>query len=958
MKRIFLIIFSLVSVAYGRAEVYDLLCENLHEPLGIDTTVPHFSWKHRLTHAGQRQTAYELQVGSDAAALVTGQADLWSSGKVPSAEQVLVAYGGQPLTSRQLCYWRLRTWDENDRPSEWTEPQRFAVGILDGMPGDYIGYEGDVTKVRTDIHVDDLKQGPVFAHINSLGYHEVFVNGERVGDYVLQPAVSQLDRHSLIVTYDLTPYLHSGDNDIIVWLGQGWFKSTTFKAPYSTPLLKAEVCQLVKGSWQTLCKTDTSWKASSTGYSYTGNWWPLQFGGERLNTIVPERWYQAKHYEVTDMRATPQLFEGNRIIDRLQPQTVTPQADGSIVIDFGRVITGWLKADFEGLSRSNMVTMEYTDYIPLGGTFESQGESDVYISHGKGNDSFCNRFHHHAFRYVRISGAPSVKAEALQLSALPKSGNVSSFVCSDKELNAVHDMIHYTMQCLTFSGYMVDCPHLERTGYGGDGNSSTMTLQTMYDVAPTYMNWLSAWSDNVEADGSLPHVAPAGGGGGGPYWCGFFIKAPWRMYLNYGDRRPMERYYEQMKLWFDYVDKYSVDGLLQPWPDTSNRMWFLGDWLAPDGVDVGGESVIHANNCFVSDCLGNMATMARLLGKDDEAQQFEERRQARNAAIHAKYFHPAYYYANGTQLDQSYAILAGVPTSEGLAERINQRFLRDCRGKYKTHIAAGLFGVPIFTEWAVRERQADLMAEILRQPDYPGYLNMINNGATTTWEYWNGERSRVHNCYNGIGTWFYQALAGIRHDGISAGYQHFIVDPQPATGVNSCEAWKPTPYGLTGVSWTKDTETGSMTIHVTVPVGTTATVYVPAAEDETIYDGNRKAADVEGNTYLGYEDGRQVYLVSAGWHIFGQQPTTDIKLPKKSKKKARLAVWPNPVSDELHWTADAEVTRLTLYSTKGAQAVITSADRDTIDLSGLPGGTYVLAATTPAGTLTAKVIKK
>ncbi|MBQ9533873.1 MAG: family 78 glycoside hydrolase catalytic domain [Prevotella sp.] len=957
MKKLFLFALSaFLSTLQATAEVYDLLCENLREPLGIDTTQPHFSWKHTLTHVGQQQTAYELQVGTDVVSLADGHADLWDSGKVSSAEQVLIPYEGKPLTSRQLCYWRLRTWDEDGHPSAWTQPQRFAIGILDGMPGNYIGYDGAVTKVRTGIHVDNLEQGPVFAHVNSLGYHEVFVNGRRVGDYVLQPAVSQLDRHSLIVTYDISSYLHSGDNDIIVWLGQGWYKSTTFKAQYNYPLLKADICQLVQGTWQTLSRTGTSWQASLTGYSYTDNWWPLHFGGERLNANVAEIWHPAKCYDLPDMKATPQLFEGNRIIDRLEPQDISEQADGSVVIDFGRVITGWLHADFESLPKNKNVTMEYTDYIPVGGTFESQGESDIYISNGKGSDSFCNRFHHHAFRYVRISGATVDKVEALQLSALPKSGNVSTFSCSDDQLNAIHDMIHYTMQCLTFSGYMVDCPHLERTGYGGDGNSSTMTLQTMYDVAPTYMNWLSAWSDNVDADGSLPHVAPAGGGGGGPYWCGFFIKAPWRMYLNYGDRRPMERYYEQMKLWFDYVDKYTVDGLLQPWPDTDNRMWFLGDWLAPDGVDVGGESVIHANNCFVSDCLGNMATMARILGRDDEARQFESRRQARNEAIHAKYLHDD-YYANGTQLDQSYAVIAGVPADDAELRQVNQRLIRDCRVKYRGHIAAGLFGVPVFTEWAVRQRQTDLMADILRQPDYPGYLHMINNGATTTWEYWNGERSRVHNCYNGIGTWFYQALAGIRSDGISPGYQHFIIDPQTAGGITACQASKPTPYGPTAVRWTLDDE-GAMTLDVTVPVGTTATVCVPAAEGQTLYDGNRKANEVEGNTYLGYENQRQQYLVGAGRHVFSRQPTTDIRQPKNRKnKQPHLTVWPNPASDELHWTADTEVTHLTLYSMKG-QPHTTPHEASTINLSGLDSGTYILAATTPTGTLTAKVIKK
>ena len=127
----------------------------------------------------------------------------------------------------------------------------------------------------------------------------------------------------------------------------------------------------------------------------------------------------------------------------------------------------------------------------------------------------------------------------------------ATFECSDTDLNAIHQMIQYTMKCLTFSGYMVDCPHLERAGYGGDGNSSTMSLQTMYDVAPTFENWVQTWGDSMREGGSLPHVGPnPGAGGGGPYWCGFFVQAPWRTYVNYNDPRLIEKYYSQMKEWF------------------------------------------------------------------------------------------------------------------------------------------------------------------------------------------------------------------------------------------------------------------------------------------------------------------------------------------------------------------------------------------------------------------------
>ena len=822
-----------------QGKVFDLKCEGLTAPLGIDTTTPHFSWKHELSHNRQSQTAYQIQVASDSADLARGVADLWDSGQVTSGDQVMIPYQGAALQQRQLCYWRVRTWDKQGQCSPWSGIERFAVGILSGMNGHYIGnWQGDTLATtpmfRKTIIVARGKQGiaPVFIHINSLGYHDLLVNGRRVGDQVLQPAVSQLDRHSLIVTYDITPYLHDEQNEILIRTGQGWYRKTTFGAQYDGPLLRAEVCQRVGNGWKTLAATDSTWETASSGYSYTDTWSPLRFGGERLDANVQPRWHNATTFQVSGMLATPQAFEGNRIIDTLSPRSITRQEDGSWLIDFGRVITGWLQVDFAALAQGQEVSMEYCDHIPEGGTFECQeGERDIYIANGQGNEQFCNRFHHHAFRHVRVTGGDIASIKALQISALSP-WKASSFACSDERLNAVHDLILYTMQCLTLSGYMVDCPHLERMGYGGDGNSSTMTLQTMYNVLPTYMNWLTAWSDLMDEEGSIPHVAPAGSGGGGPYWCGFIIKAPWRTYLNYGDSRLLERHYDEMKRWLGYVKKYSVDGLLQPWPDTKIRFWFLGDWLAPKGVDVQGESVLHVSNCFISECLGNMTHIASLLGHPEDAQEFAAWHERLKAAIHNRFYHAdSHSYANGTPLDNAYALLAGVPADGDIARKVQKQLISDSYGKYNAHIAVGLLGVPIFTQWATEQRQSDLMATILRQEDYPGYLYMINHGATTTWESWDSERSRVHNCYNGIGTWFYQAIAGIRPDAAAPGYRHFYVDPQPTSGVTWVKASKPTPYGDILVEINQDE------VRLTAPVGTTATVFPDTPSEQTVTAG-------------------------------------------------------------------------------------------------------------------------
>lgn len=1010
MKKIYLGLFLSVIMAmasYGASsslQVKRMYCENLVQPLGIDNVHPHFSWQTVSEMTGDRQTAYEIQMGTDVTALERGEADLWATGRVASADQVMVPYGGKSLQQRQLCYWRVRVWDANGQPSAWSETARFSVGLLGGVEGDYIGMDtkdGDVRAPLLRRQVQLAGGKTTFIHVNSLGYHELYVNGHKAGEQVLQPAVSQLDRHSLIVTYDVTPFVKDGQNDIVIWAGQGWYKAHTFGAQHQGPLVKAEIDQLLDGSWQVVAKTDRQWQASASGYGDTGSWYPLQFGGERMDgrqvpadlsstTLDGRTWSPVEVVSVTGMTATPQMFGGNRIISRSTPLSVTrmpsPQPSGEMgvvsqsaatwLVDMGRVLTGWLELRIPGLERGQEVRMEYTDYIPLGGQFESQGESDVYIASGRSDEMFCNKFNHHAYRYVRISVMNDASGdEALarqgdlstlnsqfstltsQFSNAPEAyglqltgtdDEVSAFACSDSDINAIHDMINYTMRCLTFSGYMVDCPHLERMGYGGDGNSSTMTLQTMYNVAPTFMNWLTAWGDVIDADGSLPYVAPAGGGGGGPYWSGFIIQAPWRTYLNYGDKRPLERLFDKMDLWLSYVDKYTKDGLLQPWPDTSNRMWFLGDWLAPDGVDVGGESPLLVNNCFVSECLGSMSAMAKVLGRD--ATKYDSRREALNKRIHEVFYHPATQtYGTGSPLDMSYPMLVGaVPAS--LYDTVKNQLVSRSRTTYKNHIAVGLVGVPVFTEWVVRNQASDLMLGLLKQPDYPGYLNMIANGATTTWEYWNGERSRVHNCYNGIGTWFYQALAGILPDAEQPGYRHCTIKPQRPQGMTWVEASKYTPYGKMSVRWDESA------MFVELPVGMTATVYVPVAADAHVYDGDVLATQVEGVSSLGYEDGCHVLLIGSGRHRLSAVPVSGIQ----SLVQTRFAVHPNPTKGSLYWSSSSPVDKLLLYNTAG-QNVMTSnilkATSGLFDMNRVATGTYLLTAVTASGRHTTRVVK-
>jgi len=842
----------------------ELKCENLIDPLGIDNVTPHFSWKLKGDGWKGGQTYYEIQVASDSILLVQDKADLWNTGKLKSNASVMVPYQGKALTSRSLCYWRVRVWDVKKQASSWSPVARFGVGILDQsqMKGEYIGASVEGGKICAPILRKKVKltQGETsFLHVNTLGYHEIYINGRKVGEDVLTPAVSHLSKRSLIVTYDITPYLREGENDLLIWLGQGWYKTTTFGAAYEGPLVKAELDVLRNGKWEVVTKTDGLWYGCESGYSDTGTWRALQFGGERVDgRILPRdlstqaldkmEWIPVVKVNVPDHITSPQMCEINKIHQILQAVSVKKLGEGLWLVDMGKVQTGWFEMQMPILPAGHEVIMEYSDNLTKDGEFDKQGESDIYISGGKQGEYFRNKFNHHAFRYVRVSNLPQ-KPEIGAMKSLQIYGDykqTATFECSDADLNAIHQMIQYTMKCLTFSGYMVDCPHLERAGYGGDGNSSTMSLQTMYDVAPTFENWVQTWGDSMREGGSLPHVGPnPGAGGGGPYWCGFFVQAPWRTYVNYSDPRLIEKYYSQMKEWFKYVDKYTVDGLLKRWPDTKYRDWYLGDWLAPMGVDAGNQaSVDLVSNCFISECLSTMYKTALTLGKREEAEEFAIRREKLNKLIHQTFYRADEgIYSTGSQLDMCYPMLVGV-VPDSLYNKVKENVVTMTEEKYKGHIAVGLVGVPILTEWAVRNKQVDFFYQMMKKRDYPGYLYMIDHGATATWEYWSGERSRVHNCYNGIGTWFYQAVGGIRLDEAKPRYRHFYVDPQIPNGVTWAKVTKESPYGTIAVNW--ELQGKQLNLQLIVPAGTTATVCIP--NNAVSYKMNEKKVSVKKQT--------------------------------------------------------------------------------------------------------------
>ena len=212
----------------------NLTCEYAPNAISIDTQEPRFGWLLQSDRRNQSQSAYQILVAGSAENLQSGRADKWDSGKVASARSVNVPYAGNSLSSDETCYWQLRVWDQDDRASAYTGPAAFTMGLLDesDWTGTWIGAPTDVASplLRTEF---DLA-GPVSRarlHISGLGWYELYLNGRRVGDHVLDPATSDYTQRVLYVTHDVTDLLQTGANAVGVMLGNGWYCEPGWGAP-------------------------------------------------------------------------------------------------------------------------------------------------------------------------------------------------------------------------------------------------------------------------------------------------------------------------------------------------------------------------------------------------------------------------------------------------------------------------------------------------------------------------------------------------------------------------------------------------------------------------------------------------------------------------------------------------------------------------------------------------------
>lgn len=886
----------LLSEARGAPGAPECLrCEGLADPLGIDRAQPRFSWAIPPGDRGLAQSAFQVLVAGSPDALAADRGTLWDSAKVKSSQSQWVSYAGTPLAKGSRCWWKVRVWDQHGTCSPWSGPAFFSVGPLSASEwqGEWIGAdwmknnEGPLPWLRKTVTLEKVP-ATATAYVCALGYFELYVNGRKVSDDVLTPAVSDYGKRGLYLTYDITKRLVKGKNCIGLWLGRGWSVGALKKAGTVGPMVKAEFDLTFDGSAPLTIATDATWKARPSHITPLGRGTSGSYGGEMVEAEkeVPNwsaadddgsGWRSAAiHHPPTPVIAA-QMMEPNRALDEIHLASVKPLGDG-FLLDMGRNYTGWFELALpDDVKRGTQIRMEFADKQLANGKFQVYGQRSVYVARGGGGERFHNRFNYAAFRYALVKGLPRApKPEEVKGRLVTTDyERGATFSCDNPLLNKIYDMICWTYKCLSLGGYTVDCPHRERLGYGGDSGTSMEMAMLNFRTGPFYAKWAADWRDAQNAEGDVPYTAPySQDAGGGPVWSGFCITMPWQIYLTYGDRRPLELGWPVMKKWLAFVDTKMRDGLLQFYVGigcAGSAQWnFLGDWVPPgrkQGKDrVDDRSTLFFNNCYLVYCLQLASKIGRVVGDDAQAEVYAARAKELASRLHARFLNPdGATYANGEQTYLAMPLLFGI-TPPSVVPKVMAALQRDITVTCKGHLNTGMHGNYFMTKYLIDHRRNDLLTLIHTQEDFPSFGHMMRNGATTIWEEWDGDNSQIHNTMISVGLWFIEGLAGIRYDEKAPGFRHFIAAPGIESGLKRVDASLTTGYGKIVSAWRVEGDT--LTWNLTVPPNTTATVAIPAIALGDVRESGRPVGSQPGITQPAVDKGLFRCEVASGVYRF------------------------------------------------------------------------------------------
>lgn len=880
-----------------------LRTESHESPLGIDVRTPMLSWMieegNPSEKRGIRQNAYQILVAGSEELLAADNGNLWDSGWVTSDQSIHIVYGGKPLQARKQAHWKVRIKDQDDNPSNWSRPAVWTMGVLGDWkspwiasrdvpmkpplgqtyipepnpPGNFRG-TADVRREAVFMCRDvKLEHKPLraLARVSALGFVDFSINGKKAGDDVMAPAVSDYTKRVFYHVYDVTHHFRKGENTLGAVLANGFFSSpgrgwARWVGVGNEPAFSVEI-ELTRpdGSIVTL-GSDKSWKWSTAEITFNDF-----FAGEHQDLRLAQPGWdapgfdQSKWQPVVQVAAPPGKMQANPGTPVRVAKVVKPvRVEGNRYF-FDHMQTGWPVVKVKGSPGQEIKVTDSANGTKSGANGSSA--KFEFILKGNGEETLEPRFMVHSIGpVISVDGVEPPPGDAVTIkSAHADLRPTGGFSCSNPFLNHVYDA---TLR--THLNYTLDIPMdptREKAGWLQD--VQTMVDSTVYltDMNAVYRRW---WTDMLESqlpDGSVGSVAPMIWGGqencwNDPWWGGMIIYLPYKHYLYYGNKEMLETAYEPMANYLKWlagkVDP--KDGLLH-WAGAS-------DWIEV-GIDGWGppkRTPTHlVSTCALYHYTDVMSRISQTLGKTEAAAAYASDALKITDNFNTRLLDPATGLYAGAKDSQTSLIL---PLALGMVPEdkrnlVIQRLADNIRQR-GNHLSTGFVGTPYLMDSMARIGLGDLLYKIINQQDYPSWNTLIADGVMK--ETWRGGLVQMPSLGGSIGQWFYKVAAGIRPDPAAPGFKQIIIEPSIAGDLTWVKCDFDSNYGRITSNWERKGD--NLTMNITIPPNTTATVYVPTRNANGVTESGKPASQSDGVKFLRIANGAAVYAIGSGRYQF------------------------------------------------------------------------------------------
>lgn len=886
------------AVRPGDLLPHDLRVEGVADATGLDLVRPRFSWALMARDPQARglvQRGFEIIGGTDREAVAAGHGALWCGAPAAGPQTQAVPPRALPLEGHRRYFWAVRVFDAAGRPSAWSAPASFLTGMIAPMawPATWIAATPDqplpahragqakpemVPAASLPImrRAFDLT-APVRRAVLSvcgLGQYRLMINGQAVGRAALTPGWTNYRRSVLYDTHDVAALLAPGENVLALMLGNGMYnveakagRYTKFLDSFGQPkAILALTIEHADGRIEQIA-SDAQWRWREGPIRFSSI-----YGGEDWDARdVPDGWtrpgFDDRAWQPVHKVAGPGgtlragLVPPVVAVQTLAPRSMVEVARDVVLVDFGVNFAGRSAIVVEGAAGAT-VTLVPGESLDAQGrvsqrSFNAGPGNAVQFSQvcaGRGPERFEPLFTYHGFRWLEIHGLPRRAIGAVEgvvLHAdLPRIGQ---FATADPLLAAIHGLIDQAVTSNMVS-VLTDCPHREKLGWLEQTYLNAPTVLYNRDAAPIYDKLVRDVAEAQQGDGMVPGIAPeyvafqdADGRDqvwrNSPEWGAAAVLAPWEAYRFSGDATVLAAAWPAGLRYCRYLKERAGAGGAPGIVDFG-----MGDWYDVGPNDPGEAQLTSralVGTATRIACLQTMVRIAPLVGQGALAADL-----AAEAALTTRQFNTRFLdmqtgrYERASQTAQAMPLaLDLVPAhlrAPALAALITA-IRREGNG-----VTAGDIGYRYVLQALAQAGRDDVILDMLRVRDRPGYAMQLARGATALTEAWdaNPTKSLNHFMLGQAEDWFYRRLGGLDIDHGRGPAAALRLAPQIMPSIASASASHRLREGELACAWRQDGR--QWTIEVAVPPGRTAQLSLPSAIAATLREGGSVPARVKG----------------------------------------------------------------------------------------------------------------